>query len=218
MMKFTAGLLPPLVALMLASCAGDVMQVMKEDKQPVGVLMVRPIPPQAGAGHVEFIGGVVTPVKDEVDPDAARTIGIYDNNAKTFRKYGQSVVAKLRAQGIDARLLDSYPSGGSLTKDRQMFGKVINYPAETKKYPRCLVIDEVTMLGVSGTSSIAATTFVNARLIDPATNVVLGQGTGYKVNPWQSFSSRAQAHAILDESSRAARQTLLEETFYLYEE
>lgn len=216
-MKFPAKLLSALAAILLTSCAGDVMQVMVEEKQPVGVLVIRPPDGKPTSSHLEAAGPTYTIVKDEVDSGAAATFGTYDNGAKTFRKYGQTVIAKLRAQGIDARLLDSYPTHESLIKDGVMFARIKDYPAETKKYRRCLVLHETTMPNLRH-SSFGGGTIVNARLIDTDTNATLGGGTAYDFGPWTPFLSRQQAHAALDETSRKARQSLLDETFYQYEE
>lgn len=211
-------LLLPLAALVFTSCAGDVMGVLAENKQqPVGVLMVKPAPLNPSSVYLSFAGGVAASGRDEVAPADATKFGVYDNNAKTLRKYGQSVVAKLRAQGIDARLVDSYPPAQSLVQDRQMFGKVINYPAEAKKYARFVAIREMGLVNVRH-GSLAAGTIISAQVIDPTTNTVLGAGMAHDFNSPVPLINRAQAHAALDESSRKARQSLLDETFYVYEE
>jgi hypothetical protein len=216
-MKFPAKLLSALAAILLTSCAGDVMQVMAEEKKPVGVLVIRPAAVQPVASHLGAAGPTYVAVKDEVDPSLSSRFGVYDNGQKTFRKYGQTVVAKLRAQGIDARLLDSYPPHESLIKDTPLFARIKSYPAETKKYSRCLILHEATVMNL-GSAAVSGGTMVNARLIDTATNATLGAGTGYDFQRATSYTTRQQAHAVLDETSRKARQSMLDETFYQYEE
>jgi len=201
------------VPLLLNSCAGDVMQIMKTEKQSVGVLVIRPASAKPASARLEAAGPTYTHVKEEVDSGAAATFGTYDNGAKTLRKYGQTVVSRLRAQGIDAHLLDSYPPHESLIKGTPMFARISSYPAETKKYPRCLVLHEATLLNL-GPSRFNATTLVSTRLFDTGTSAVLGGGTAYDHLSPSPLISRAQAHAALDESSRKARQNLLDEVFY----
>ncbi len=229
MIRFIPTFVLPLIALMLASCSGDVMEVMMENKsQPVGVLMRKPNPPQVlTQSQLSFVNGVTA---GPIDYDAALSerIGHYDNNVKTFRKYGRSVVAKLRAQGINAYLLDSYPSqpvpplsptNEEMEKFKVEFRK---YPAETKKYPRFLIIGErATITGYSGSPDrfkAARFAYIEVELIDSVTNEILGTGFTYDINFPRTFTSQAAFHSAMDEVLEGVRKKALDETFYNYEE
>jgi len=216
-MRYTAKLLSALATVFLTNCAGDVMQVMVEEKQPVGVLVIRPPDVKPASSHLEPAGPTFTAVKDEVDPGDAAIFGTYDRGGKTFRKYGQTVIDKLRAQGIDARLLNSYPTHESLIKEGLLLTRIKDYPAETKKYRRCLILHEATMLNLRH-SRISGLTIASTRLIDTGTNATLGAGSAHDFLYFTPFRSRQQSHAALEETSRKARQSLLDETFYQYEE
>jgi len=217
MLKLFTKLLPALAAaLLLNSCAGDVMQVMKDRNQPVGVLMVKPGPTEMSSVSVASTGASYYIEKHEVDEDVSRTAGGYHENAKTFHAFGNSIVSRLRKEGINARLLDSYPAYSGLVDDEGLRPRYRNLPGEVGKYPVILIVNERTVVGSAPySSSIRPGALTRAAVVDTASQQVLS--TSYLIPAGAGPippTSRSQIHRGLGEAVREARQSLLDEVFY----
>jgi hypothetical protein len=210
--------------LFLSSCGNDMMEVMMENKQSVGIVMIKPERPVAGSSDIQFIGGIVTSVSRPVEADGAARVAEYDNHIKTSMQFGQQIVKKLRNQGIDAHLL-TQASGRIKTRAPLSPGIQFNsadYASSGRKYQRCIVVQESLNAGITKQGphgySVAPLHSIIAQLYDSETNQRLGDGSAMKIKSPRYVPNRPKAaNAVFDPVVTEVREELLSETFYSYQ-
>lgn len=190
---------------------------MVEDKQSVGVLMLRPDKPTVASGGLQFTGGIVTsysiPVKDSLKNRFAE----YNNQVETSKDFGRQIVDGLKSRGIDAHLLESFPSPERAFSGREYVFLAERYPTERKKYNRYLVILESLRTGASERPlgwELSSVVMVRGELYDSVTDKKLGWLGVMEFTGSSSVSLSGSVDTALDNATKIGRDSFLKKVIY----
>ncbi len=207
-----------LFSILLNSCATDVMKRMVEDKQSVGVLMIRPEAPIASSGGLQFIGGILTSYEIPIEESLKKRVAKYDNHIKTSMAFGKQIVDRLKSQGVEAHLIQSFPTRDSVSGGGNSILASVGrlsperFPVERKRYGRYLVIVQTLATGVSeGPSGAQVTpmTTIHSYLHDSASDEKLGIKGLMELGRTSFVSSSGSFNPPLDDANRVTRALFL---------
>lgn len=208
----------------LCSCYSNISKRMVEDKQSVGVLMLRPAKPTVGSAGLQFTGGVVTSYSIPVKDSLKNRVAGYDNNTKTSKAFGKQIVDGIKSRGVDAHLLESFPTHESAlagSDSKLITGQYIfsaeRYPTERKKYNRYLVVMESLTAGASEGPlglELSAAVIVRGELYDSVTDEKLGRLGIMELTGSSSVSLSGSIDTPLDNASKIGRSSFLTKVIY----